>query len=153
MAVVFAALVLTSGLALRAQQPEATTAKTPDIPASELLQPSELESMLHEPTKPLILQVGSHVLYAEAHVPGSQYAGAAGTAEGLQTLSQLVANLRKDQPIVIYCGCCPWVRCPNIRAAYQKLHALGFTHVKAVYIAQNFGTNWVDQGYPIEKGR
>jgi hypothetical protein len=29
---------------------------------------------------------------------------------------------------------------------------MGFTNVKVLYIADNFGTNWVDKGYPTAKG-
>jgi hypothetical protein len=28
---------------------------------------------------------------------------------------------------------------------------MGFTNVKALYIANNFGTDWVDKGYPSLK--
>ncbi|WP_184223406.1 rhodanese-like domain-containing protein [Granulicella aggregans] len=102
--------------------------------------------------KPVLLQIGSHVLYAEAHIPRSEYAGAAGTAAGLQALSMRVSNMKRDQLIVIYCGCCPWGKCPNIRPAYEELRELGFTNIKALYLADNFGKDWVDKGYPIAKG-
>jgi len=36
--------------------------------------------------------------------------------------------------------------------AFQVLHSLGFTNVKAVYIANDFGTDWVQKGYPVAKG-
>jgi hypothetical protein len=29
---------------------------------------------------------------------------------------------------------------------------MGFTNVKVLYIADNFGTNWVEKGYPTAKG-
>jgi hypothetical protein len=29
---------------------------------------------------------------------------------------------------------------------------MGFTNVKVLYISDNFGTNWVDKGYPVAKG-
>jgi hypothetical protein len=29
---------------------------------------------------------------------------------------------------------------------------VGFTNVKVLYISNNFGTNWVDKGYPVAKG-
>ena len=54
---------------------------------------------------------------------------------------------------MIYCGCCPWSHCPNVAAAYDTLHALGFTQVKVLYIAENFGDDWVNQGYPVAKGQ
>ncbi len=103
--------------------------------------------------KPLILQVGSHVLYAEAHIPGSEYVGAGGQDAGLQALRTRVKGLEHSRFLVIYCGCCAWDKCPNIRPAYRQLIALGFSRVKVLYLADNFGTDWVAKGYPVAKGR
>ena len=122
------------------------------IPAADRLEPSSLAAMLKRSDKPVILQVGSHVLYAEAHIPGSEYVGAAGSSDGLAALRKRAATLKKSQPIVIYCGCCPWRHCPNIRPAYKQLKALGFRNVKALYIPDNFGTDWVNRGYPVAHG-
>jgi hypothetical protein len=36
--------------------------------------------------------------------------------------------------------------------AYKTLHSLGFTNVKALYVTNNFGADWVDKGYPTAKG-
>ncbi len=139
---------------VQAQQPSDAAAKANDaIPASALLQPAELAQMLETHDRPLVLQVGSHVLYAEAHIPGSEYVGATGTSIGMQALRDRVSGLKKNQFIVLYCGCCPWGRCPNIRPAYGVLQTLGFTHVKALYIADNFGADWVRKGLPVAKGR
>ncbi|HLW71521.1 MAG TPA: rhodanese-like domain-containing protein [Candidatus Binataceae bacterium] len=126
-----------------------------DIPQAQLLLPAELAQMLRTSTgeKPLILQVGSHVLYAEAHIPGSEYVGAAGQESGLQALRDRMKGVSRDRLVVLYCGCCPWSRCPNIRPAHRELTALGFTHLKVLYLADDFGTNWVTLGYPIAKGR
>jgi thiosulfate/3-mercaptopyruvate sulfurtransferase len=124
------------------------------IPSDRLMQPAELAGMLAAAgQRPLILQVGSHVLFAEAHIPGAEYAGPAGQEGGLQALRDRVRNISRDQFIVIYCGCCPWVKCPNIKPAYRELQSLGFTGVRVLYIADNFGTDWVAKGYPIAKGR
>jgi thiosulfate/3-mercaptopyruvate sulfurtransferase len=149
------AICATYGVSVRAQQSPATPPADTgtSIPPQAILQPAELVQMLNGSAKPLVLQTGSHVLYAEAHIAGSEYAGPAGTSAGLETLRERVAGLNKDTLIVIYCGCCPWSRCPNIKPAYQQLQALGFTNVKALYLAQNFGTDWVDKGYPVAKGR
>lgn len=138
-----------------AAQAAPTSSADAAIPAAELLQPKELVQLLRSSSgeEPLILQVGSHVLYAEAHIPGSEYAGAAGQEAGLQALRDRVKELKRNRLLVIYCGCCPWSKCPNIRPAYQQLHALGFTRVKVLYLADNFGVNWVNEGYPIAKGR
>jgi len=54
--------------------------------------------------------------------------------------------------IVLYCGCCPWNHCPNVKPAYDALQAMGFRNLKVLYIANNFGADWVDKGYPTAKG-
>jgi hypothetical protein len=52
----------------------------------------------------------------------------------------------KKKLIVLYCGCCPWGRCPNVGPAYKALHDQGFTNVKVLYLANNFGDDWVAKG-------
>lgn len=123
------------------------------IPDAALMQPAEVAALLENAgTKPLILQVGFKKLYEQAHIPGSEYAGPAGDSDGLNLLRERVAKWSKDAPILIYCGCCPWSHCPNLGTAYQELRTLGFEHVKALHIAENFGKDWVDKGYPTTHG-
>ena len=118
-----------------------------------LMQPEALVALLQaKAEKPLVLQVGSHVLFEEAHIAGSEYAGPGSQAAGLQVLRERVAGVAKDRAIVLYCGCCPWGRCPNMGPAFHLLQELGFTRVKALYLANNLGTDWVDKGYPVERG-
>jgi thiosulfate/3-mercaptopyruvate sulfurtransferase len=123
------------------------------IPTSRLMNPEDLVKILQSgKEKPLMLQVGSHVLFLQAHNPGSEYDGAASTEAGLQQLRKRVESLPRSKFIVLYCGCCPWGHCPNIKPADDALHGMGFTNVKVVYISDNFGTNWVDKDYPTAKG-
>ena len=124
------------------------------IPTTRLIQPEELVKLLKTSGKdaPLMIQVGSHVLFAQAHIPGSEYIGPASGDSGVQQLQKRVQSLPRTKFIVLYCGCCPWGHCPNVKTADLALHALGFNNVKVLYIADNFGTNWVDKGYPVAKG-
>jgi len=124
------------------------------IPTARLIQPEDLVKILQNPTatKPLLIQAGSHVLYAQAHIPGSEYIGPAANDAGLQQLRKRVDSLPRNKFIVLYCGCCPWNHCPNVKPADDALSAMGFTNVKILYIADNFGANWVDKGYPVAKG-
>ena len=123
------------------------------IPADNLIQPADWAAQLKEGSaaKTLMLHVGFKTMYDQAHIPGSEYAGPGNTGAGLQALRDRVASLAKDAPIMIYCGCCPWVRCPNMAAAYDTLIELGFTNVKAMIIDDNFGKDWVEKGYPTAK--
>lgn len=124
------------------------------IPTSRLINPDELVKILQSSKleKPLLMQVGSHVLYSQAHIPGSQYIGPTGSEAGIEQLRQRVQSLPRSKFIVIYCGCCPWSHCPNVKPADNALHTMGFTNVKVLYIANNFGADWVDKGYPVAKG-
>lgn len=123
------------------------------IPADKLIQPAQWAARMKDgsASKALVLQVGFKTMFDQAHIPGSEYAGPGNTDAGLKVLRDRVASLPKDSPIVIYCGCCPWTRCPNMAGAYAALVELGFTNVKGIFIEENFGKNWVDQGYPTEK--
>jgi len=122
--------------------------------SSQLISPEELVKLLQAPkaSRPLILNVGPSLLYMQAHIPGSEYIGAASTPQGLQALRERTKKLPHDTFIVLYCGCCPWSHCPNVRPAYNELHKMGFTNVKVLYIAGNIGTDWVEKGYPTIKG-
>ncbi|MFY9681320.1 MAG: rhodanese-like domain-containing protein [Candidatus Sulfotelmatobacter sp.] len=124
------------------------------IPASRLIKPDDLVKILRssDSTKPLMIQVGFHVLYSQAHIPGSEYIGPASSETGLQSLRKRVGSLPRNKFIVLYCGCCPWGHCPNIKPADDALRAMGFSNVKVLYIADNFGTDWVEKGYPVSTG-
>jgi rhodanese-related sulfurtransferase len=124
------------------------------IPMARQITPENLVKLLggSDKQKLLMIDVGSHVLYAQAHIPGSEYIGPASTDAGLQQLRKRVEPLPRTKFILIYCGCCPWSHCPNVKPADDALHAMGFTNVKVLYIADNFGTDWVNKGYPTSKG-
>jgi thiosulfate/3-mercaptopyruvate sulfurtransferase len=142
------------GLLFSGSGVDAETIAASSIPAAELIQPADLAATLesNSATRPLILQVGFRKLFEEAHIVNAEYAGPSGEGTGLAVLRNRVANLPKDTAIVIYCGCCPWGHCPNIGAAFSTLRGLGFRNVKALFIADNFGTDWIDKGYPVTRG-
>jgi thiosulfate/3-mercaptopyruvate sulfurtransferase len=128
-------------------------ARAADSTNMKTLSPEDLvHTLAGKGAKPLLLQVGSHMLYVQAHIPASEYVGAGNMQEGIQRLRQRVSSLPKNTEIVLYCGCCPWSHCPNVNPAYEALRQLGFTNVKVLYFANNFGADWVDKGYPIARG-
>lgn len=132
----------------------AAAAQATLIPTPRLIQPENLVKLLQTGgnEKPLMIQVGSHVLFSQAHIPGSEYIGPASSESGLRQLRKRVESLPRAKFIVLYCGCCPWNHCPNVKPADYALKAMGFTNVKVLYIANNFGADWVDKGYPVAKG-
>jgi hypothetical protein len=95
--IVVAAVVFVSGHAW-GQNSSAMSAGT--IPAAQLIQVDELKPMLatqDAQKAPVILQVGSHLFFNEAHIPGSQYAGPGSQPAGLALLEKTVSPLPKNR--------------------------------------------------------
>jgi rhodanese-related sulfurtransferase len=134
--------------------PAAASLSASSIPSAQVVQPDAFRALLAagKSPRPVVLQVGSRIMFAQAHIPGAVYAGPGSQPAGLDLLSAKVAALPKDAFIVLYCGCCPWNHCPNIGAAFHRLQQLGFHNVRALYIPSNFGDDWANKGYPVEKG-
>ena len=123
-----------------------------DIPGGSVVQPQELAQALKSGEKPVILYVGPKQFYVQAHIPGAEDMGAVGQPEGMAKLRARAARLPKDGSVVVYCGCCPWDRCPNIRPAFAELKKLGFSKVRVLYIEKGFGVDWAEKGLPVAKG-
>jgi rhodanese-related sulfurtransferase len=118
---------------------------------SELIEPAVLAKLLTSDGQQLhIICVTFPFLYRQKHIPHAQLAGPADKPEGIAKLRAAVENLPSDAPIVIYCGCCPMDKCPNVRPAYRALKQLGFKHIRVLNLPTNFHTDWTANGYPIE---
>ena len=120
--------------------------------SNHLIQAEELAQALKGARKPVVLYVGPKSIYAQAHIPGAENIGPVVRPEGMEKLRARATSLVKDSPVVIYCGCCPWDHCPNIRPAYSELKKAGFTNVRALYLENSFGENWKDKGLPVATG-
>ncbi len=118
-----------------------------------LIQPGEVAAQLAaKGTRPVLFHVGPNLLYRGKHIPGSIYAGPGSRAEGLEALKVAAGKLPRDRDIILYCGCCPWSACPNVKPAVELLKQMGFSHVKTMYVETNFAKDWIDKGYPVELG-
>ncbi|HUJ30249.1 MAG TPA: hypothetical protein VLY23_03145 [Candidatus Acidoferrum sp.] len=106
-----------------------------------------------EGRKPVIVCAGFHTLFEGAHVPGASYHGPATTAQGLDDLKKFAEPLARDANLVVYCGCCPLVHCPNARPAFTALRDMGFTYLRLLAIPKDFASDWVAAGYPVAKGK
>jgi thiosulfate/3-mercaptopyruvate sulfurtransferase len=117
---------------------------------SDVLEPAALAKQLtSSKTKPVILQVGFFTLYKQSHIPGAEYCGPASNAEGMAKLRKCAEKISRTKMVVIYCGCCPWKDCPNVRPAFAELKKLGFKNLKVLNIPRTFGQDWVKKGYPV----
>lgn len=113
------------------------------------IEPKDLAAQLAgSDSKAIIFHVGPSVLYRSRHIPGAIDIGMTSKPEPLEALRTAAGKLSRDRDVFLYCGCCPWDRCPNIKPAIELLRGMGFQKVKAVYLAQNFKSDWVDHGYP-----
>jgi thiosulfate/3-mercaptopyruvate sulfurtransferase len=118
--------------------------------SGELLEPSQLAKAIESGHPPVILSAAFPVLYRGKHIVHAINAGPTSKPEGIAALRSAVAQLPKDADLVIYCGCCPLVKCPNIRPAYQTLKELGFRHIRVLNLADNLHQDWVSKGYPSD---
>jgi rhodanese-related sulfurtransferase len=119
-----------------------------------LVQPRELTAQLAgKGAHPAVFMVGPNVLYRSKHIPGSVYAGPGNGEAGLAMLKAEADKLPRDREVVVYCGCCPWDRCPNVKPAVDLLKRMGFAKAKALYLETGFKADWLDQGYAAEMGR
>jgi hypothetical protein len=119
----------------------------------QLIRPEALAAML-KATKieqPVLLHVGFKPLYRGGAIPGSRYVGPGSRPDGIAQLKRAVKDMPRDRSIVIYCGCCPWDHCPNMRPAFRALRGMGFKNVRALYVAKDLDDDWASRGFPIEK--
>jgi rhodanese-related sulfurtransferase len=119
-----------------------------------LVQPKDLAEQLQaKGPKPALFYVGFAVMYRSKHIPAAIFAGPTSRSQGLEALKAAAAELPRDRDVVIYCGCCPYDQCPNVKPAITLLKQMGFTHVRTLMIPTNFAADWVDHGYPVEEGK
>ena len=123
-------------------------------PSSQTLEPAQLAKMLTDKSLsvPTVLFVGFRSLYVGGHVPGAAFHGTASTEQGLAELQAWAATLPRSSDLIIYCGCCPFDKCPNIRPAYKAMSSMGFKKLRVLAIPTSFAVDWAGQGYPIQKG-
>ena len=67
-------------------------------------------------------------------------------------MKKWAGTLPRKTNLVVYCGCCPFSRCPNIRPAFTALRDMGFTRLRVLILPKDFAADWVAKGYPVQKG-
>jgi len=103
-------------------------------------------------TPPTIVYVGLRTLFAGGHIAGASFHGTASEKQGLTEMKKWAEGLPRSTNLVIYCGCCPFEKCPNIRPAFTALRDMGFNNLRVLVLPTNFATDWAGKGYPMEKG-
>jgi len=111
----------------------------------QLLEPAVLAAQLTgDRDHAMILNIGK-----VEDIKGARHIGPVSKPENLEKLKSQVRSLPKNTELIIYCGCCPFAKCPNIRPAFATLKKMGFTNIKVLDIPVNLETNWTSKGYPL----
>ena len=125
----------------KSQQP------APNWTKEQLMEPAQLAGILQEnKSLPVIISVGPGAV-----IPHSIDAGMASEKTGLENFEKSIKDLPKDADIVVYCGCCPYDRCPNVRPAIAALIEGKFTNFHLLDLPHNVNTDWISKGYPTNK--
>lgn len=122
--------------------------------SSETIQPAVLARILTDKSSsvPTVVFVGFRSLYVGGHVADAAYHGTASTEQGLAELKAWAASLPRSTDLVIYCGCCPMDKCPNLRPAYTALSGMGFKKLRVLVLPTSFAADWAAKDYPMQKG-
>jgi thiosulfate/3-mercaptopyruvate sulfurtransferase len=118
----------------------------------EVITPDSLnDELVNKQNKPLVIQVGFKILYDQDHIPDAVFTGPASLPAGRAALRDSLKNINRNRNIILYCGCCKWKDCPNIRPAFKTVQELGFQNVKVLFLEDTFVKDWEQKGYPVTK--
>jgi len=117
---------------------------------AQLLEPSELAARIDHPSgnPPLIICVGP-----SGPIKGSVETGPSGKSPNLDSLKTLLAKQERGREVIIYCGCCPFQHCPNIRPAFTLLNDMHFTNARLLNLSHNIKVDWLDHKYPVKDSK
>lgn len=112
--------------------------------ASQLMKPESLVKMIRAGQKIKIYNIG-----VVQDIKGAVNMGAASEKENLERFAKALKGIPSNAALVVYCGCCPMDKCPNIRPAFQLLNDLKFKNARLLELPVNVKTDWIDKGYPL----
>ena len=142
----FAMVVVTSAPAALAQSNNQLV-KDPWT-KSQLMEPGRLATLLKDPKakKPLIYNIG-----VVEDIPGALNMGGVSEQANLIKFKKAISTLSKTSSVVVYCGCCPFTRCPNIRPAFLAMQQAGLKNGRLLNLPTNIKTDWISKGYHLKK--
>lgn len=117
-------------------------------PDKYLMDAKKLAELLDNPraARPNIYNIGF-----VGNIEGAKKLAPASTEDGLKQLQAELKDQPKNSPIIIYCGCCPFEHCPNVKPAFALLEKLGYTNAKILNLPTSIKADWIDKGYPMAK--
>jgi thiosulfate/3-mercaptopyruvate sulfurtransferase len=113
----------------------------------QLLEPAALAAEIQHASAhpPLVVCVGPSGV-----IKGSVEVGPAKDEASVSKLRALLAKEDRSREVIIYCGCCPFAHCPNVRPAFVLLNEMKFTHARLLNLPHNIKVDWIDHGYPVQ---
>jgi thiosulfate/3-mercaptopyruvate sulfurtransferase len=109
-----------------------------------LMEPAQLAQIIQKnEASPIIYSIGPGAV-----IKNSVDIGSIKEPVNMQEFKNRLSKLPKDADIVVYCGCCPFEHCPNVRPAVAALKEMKFTNYKLLNLSHNVKTDWLDKGYP-----
>lgn len=112
----------------------------------DLMEPSALAAIISNPKakQAQIFNIG-----VVDDIKGAKNMGGASVNANLEKFKKALSSLPKNTLVVVYCGCCPFEKCPNIRPAFNLMKSMGFTNGKLLNLPTNLKQNWIDKGFPL----
>jgi rhodanese-related sulfurtransferase len=95
---------------------------------------------------PIIFNVGPM-----ENIKKAVFVGRATSATFVDQMRQNLNMVPKTRTVVVYCGCCSFTSCPNLKPAYDALIKLGYTNAKVLDLPEGIKPDWVAKGYPTEE--
>lgn len=113
----------------------------------QLVEPSALAKSIYlKQNDATVFSIGP-----SAVIPNSIDIGMVKDEKNMEKFKEEVDKLAKGTHIVIYCGCCPFEHCPNVRPAIAYLKDQSFKNYYLLDLPHNIKTDWIDKGYPVVK--
>ncbi len=95
---------------------------------------------------PIVFNVGPM-----ENIKTAVFVGRGTSVTGIEKLKSSLSMENKNRTVVVYCGCCSYASCPNIKPAYDALISIGFKNAKVLELPESVKTDWVAKGYPMEE--
>ena len=126
---------------------QCTAQKPVNWTTDQLIEPAALAKTIESNENlPLIYCVGPGMV-----IPHSIDIGMTNDEKNLAKFKDSLSTLPRNTNIVIYCGCCPFDHCPNVRPAIALLQQMKFTNYHLLDLPHNIKTDWIAKGYPQVK--
>ncbi len=121
--------------------------QTPTWKKEQLMSTTELSTKLktNAKDKPLVFNVGPM-----QNIKTAVAVGAATNITFASKMKETLAMENKTKAIVVYCGCCSYSTCPNIKPAYDALVEMGYKNTKVLELPVGLNPDWISKGFPME---